>query len=102
MRRFIAISICILLIIIIVQCMPGPPVTARNSKVLSRKVIRQERKVKRDKKKYLEKKFKRHRKFQTTENKRLMRKSSRKMKKERRKNYRASDMRKDEPFVLEE
>ncbi len=45
--------------------MPGPPVTARNSKVLSRKVIRQERKVKRDKKKYLEKKFKRHRKFQT-------------------------------------
>ena len=38
--------------------MPGPPVTARNSKVLSRKVIRQERKVKKDKKKYLEKKFK--------------------------------------------
>ena len=82
--------------------MPGPPVTARNSKVLSRNLIRQERKVKRDKKKYLEKKFKRHRKFQSPENKRLMRRSSRKMKKERRKNYRASDMRKDEPFVLEE
>ena len=82
--------------------MPGPPVTARNSKVLSRKVIRQEKKVERVKKKFLEKKFKRHRKFQSAENKRLMRRSLRKMKKERRKNYRASEMKKDEPFVLEE
>ena len=82
--------------------MPGPPVTARNSKVLSRKVIRQERKVERAQKKFLEKKFKRHRKFQSSENKRLMRRSLRKMKKERRRNYRASEMKKDEPFVLEE
>ena len=82
--------------------MPGPPVTARNSKVLSRKVIRQERKVERAKKKFLEKKFKWHRKFQSSENKRLMRRSLRKMKKERRRNYRASEMKKDEPFVLEE
>ena len=82
--------------------MPGPPVTARNSKVLSRKVIRQERKVDKAKKKFLQKKFKRHRKFQTSENKRIMKKSLRMMKKERRRNYRKSEMRKDEPFVLEE
>lgn len=82
--------------------MPGPPVTARNSKVLSKKVLRQERKTERSKKKFLEKKFKRHRKFQSPENKKLLRKSLRKMKKERRGNYRSSEMRKDEPFVLEE
>ena len=66
--------------------MPGPPVTARNSKALSKKVIRQERKNEHAKKKFMEMKFKRHRKFQSKENKKLMRKSLRKMKKERKKN----------------
>ena len=82
--------------------MPGPPVTARNSKALSKKVIRQERMNERAKKKFMEMKFKRHRKFQNKENKKLMRKSLRKMKKERKKNYRSSEMRKDAPLVLEE
>ena len=66
--------------------MPGPPVTARNSKTLTKKVIRQERKNERAKKKFIEMKFKRHRKFQSKENRRLMRKSLRKMKRERKNN----------------
>tara|TARA_B100001115_G_scaffold139016_1_gene106541 strand:- start:245 stop:445 length:201 start_codon:yes stop_codon:yes gene_type:complete len=66
--------------------MPGPPVTARNSKALTKKVIRQDRKNERAKKKFIEMKFKRHRKFQSKENRRLMRKSLRKMKRERKKN----------------
>lgn len=82
--------------------MQGPPVTARNSKVLSRKVIRQELKNEKAKKKFLEAKYKRHRKFQNSENKRMMRKSLRRMKRERRKNYSSSEMRKDDPFVIEE
>ena len=80
--------------------MPGPPVSARNSKALSKKVIRQERKNERTKKKYLEMKFKRHRKFQNKENKKNMRQSLRKMKKERKKNYQSSGLRKDEPYIL--
>ena len=102
LRRFLIIAICILLINVIQQCMLGPPVSARNSKVLTKKVLRQERNNERKKKKWMEKKFKRHRKFQNKQNKKLMRKSLHKMKKERKKNYRSSEMRKDNPFVLEE
>jgi hypothetical protein len=82
--------------------MPSPPITARNSKVLSKKMLRHERRMEKAKKKFIKKKFKRHRKWQSDENKRMMRKSLRKMKRERKRNYRQSDMRKDDPFRVEE
>ena len=82
--------------------MPTPPITARNNRVLTKKMLRHEKRMERIKKRVIRKKFRRHRKWQTSENKRMMRKSLRKMKKERRKNYRKSEMRKDDPFILEE
>jgi hypothetical protein len=88
LRRIVSITLVILYCLALQGCASSVQTSANNESKLTKKILRQERKKEKSKKKYFEKKFKRHRKIQSKPNRKILRKNDRQLRRYKRKQRR--------------